>query len=72
MKNELIEELKAMTLEYASTEISKRVYKATRLIERLEFCKANDGGKRIRGNGHHLRQEISEFAVKLLKENWEE
>lgn len=72
MKNELIEELQAMTLEYATTEISKRVYKATGLIERLEFCKASDGGKRIRGNGHHLRQEIAKFAEKLLKENWEE
>lgn len=79
MKNELIEELQesmkklqAMTLEDASAEISNRVYDATRLIECLEFCKANDGGKRIRGNGHHIRQDISEFAVKLLKENWEE
>jgi hypothetical protein len=79
MKNELIEELQesmkklqAVTLEDASAEISKLVYESTRLIECLEFCKANDGGKRIRGNGHHLRQEIAEFAVKLLKEQWEE
>jgi len=66
------EQLQSMTLEDAIAEISNRVYAAAGLIERLEFCKANDGGKRIRGNGHHLRQEISEFAVKLLKENWEE
>lgn len=67
-----MKKLQAMTLEDASAEISKRVYAATGLIEKLEYCKASDGSKRIRGNGHHLRQEISEFAVKLPKENWEE
>ena len=78
MNNELIEGsqamtlLQAMTIEDASAKISKSVYKATRLIEYLEFCKASDGGKRIRGNGHHIRQEIAEFAVKLLKERWDE
>jgi len=40
--------------------------------KRLEFCKANDGSKRIRGNGHHIRQEIAAFAVKLIKYQWGE
>lgn len=65
-------QLQSMTLEDACAEISKRVYEATRFIEYLEFCEANDGGKRIRGNGHHLRQQIAELSVKLLKDNWEE
>lgn len=65
-------ELQAMPLADAMVEISNQVYEATGLIEQLEYCKANDGGKRIRSNGHHLRQEIAEFAKKLLKENWEE
>lgn len=72
MRNYLDEELQSMTLEDASVEISNRVYAATGLIEQLEYRKAKDGGKRIRGNGHHLRQAISEFAKKLIKENWEE
>lgn len=72
MKTYTDEQLQAMTLEDAIAEIGNRVYEATRLIECLEFCKANDGGKRIRGNGHHLRQEIAEFAKKLLKEHFEE
>lgn len=72
MKNYTDEQLQSVTLEDASVEISNRVYAAAGLIEQLEFCKSNDGGKRIRGNGHHIRQEIAEFAKKLLKENWEE
>lgn len=66
------EQLQSMTLEDASVEISNQVYAATGLIERLELCKANDGSKRIRGNGHHIRQEIAEFAEKLLKDRWED
>lgn len=66
------EQLQSMTLEDASVEISNQVYAATGLIERLELCKANDGSKRIRGNGHHIRQEIAAFAVKLIKYQWVE
>lgn len=72
MKNYTDEQLQSMSLDDASAEISNSVYEETRLIESLEFCKAKDGCKRIRGNGHHIRQEIAEFAVKLLKDNWEE
>ena len=66
------DELQNMTLIAAETELRKRVYGATRIIEELEYKKSSDGGKRIRGNGHHLRQDIAEFAVKLLRERWED
>ena len=72
MKNYTDEQLQSMTLEAASAEIGNRVYAATGLIEQLEFRKAKDGGKRIRGNGHHIRQEIAAFAVKLIKYQWVE
>lgn len=60
------EKLQNMTLQDAEAELSKRVYAATRLIEELEFA------GHVRGNGHHIRQEIAAFAVKLLREQWEE
>lgn len=66
------EALQKMTLQDAEAELKNRVYDATRLIEELEYKKASDGRKRIRGNGHHLRQEIAAFAVKLLRKQWEE
>lgn len=72
MRNYTDEQLQLMSIYNASNVLSNRVYEATGLIEQLEFRKAKDGGKRIRSNGHHLRQEIAEFAKKLLKENWEE
>lgn len=60
------EKLREMTLSDAENAISKSVYAATQLIEQLEYA------GRIRGNGHHLRQEIAEFAVKLMRERWED
>ncbi|MBK8271228.1 MAG: hypothetical protein IPK83_24090 [Planctomycetes bacterium] len=51
--------------------MSKRVYAATQLIEELEYTKSSKIEKNYR-NGHHLRQVIAEFAVKLLRERWEE
>ena len=60
------EKLQNMTLQDAEAELSKRVYAATRLIEELEFA------GHVRGNGHHIRQEIAAFAVKLLREQWED
>ncbi|MBK8132621.1 MAG: hypothetical protein IPK48_07860 [Gammaproteobacteria bacterium] len=60
------EKLREMTLSDAENAISKSVYAATRMVEELEYA------GRIRGNGHHLRQEISEFAVKLMRERWED
>lgn len=72
MKNYSEEELQSMSLADASAEIINIVYASTSLIESLEHCKSKDGGKRIRGNGHHIRQEIAEFAEKLLKDRWED
>jgi len=66
------EKLQNMTLLEAETVLSKNVYAATRLIEELEYMKSSSGLKRITGNGHHLRQVIAEFAVKLLRERWED
>ena len=53
-----------MTLEQAEAEITNAVYDAARIIEALEYK-----GK-IRGNGHHIRQEIAGMAKKLMNERW--
>ena len=58
------EQLQAMTLEQAEAEITNAVYDAARIIEALEYK-----GK-IRGNGHHIRQEIAGMAKKLMNERW--
>lgn len=72
MKKYSDEELQSMSIDDASAVVINQVYKATRIIEDLEYCKSSNGWKRIRGNGHHIRQEIAEFAEKLLKERWED
>ena len=72
MKTYSDKELQSMSLDDASAIVINQVYKATRIIEELEYCKSNDGGKRIRGNGHHIRQEIAAFAANLLKDRWED
>lgn len=64
MKTYTEEQLKTMTWREAEAELSNLVYSATFLIERLEYA-----GK-VRGNGHHVRQEIVEFATEKLKERW--
>ena len=64
------EQLQSMQLDEAKVELSNRIYEAARLIEMLEYCRAEDGGKRIRGNGHHMRQQIAEYATDLLSERW--
>lgn len=66
------ERLQNMKLFEAETVLSRNVYAATRLIEELEYTKSSRGLKRITGNAHHLRQVIAEFAVKLLRERWED
>lgn len=53
-----------MTFQDAETEILNSVYAATVLIEWLEHA-----GK-VRGNGHHIRQEVAAAAAKILKERW--
>jgi hypothetical protein len=62
--------VESMGLETAKNDLSNRVYAATRLIEELEYQVGDDGGKRIKCNGHHLRQEIAAFAAKLLAYHW--
>ena len=59
------DELNKMTLTDACTEISNAVYENTRLIELLE------GVRKIRGNGHHVRQNIAKYAKNILIERWE-
>ena len=58
-------ELKEMDLETACAEISNSVYEATLLFEKLEFT-----DRKIRGNGHHIRQKVAMFAKELMKERW--
>ena len=45
-------------------ELENAVYKATRIIEDLE------GQGKVIGNGHHIRQQISAFAVRMLISRW--
>jgi hypothetical protein len=65
MKEYTEEELQSMTLEQAVAEISNSVYEATRLIEILE------GKGKIRGNGHHARQNIAVLAEMEVKDRWQ-
>lgn len=60
------EQLRAMDLDAAKAEIANAVYEATRLYEYLETH-----GRRVRGNGHHMRQRIAKAATDLLEERWE-
>ena len=53
-----------MSLEEASAELSRRVYEAAILFERLE------GAGKVFGNGHHAAQKLAAFAVDDLKARW--
>lgn len=53
-----------MTFEQAAAEISKAVYAATGIFEKLE------GEGLISGNGHHARQKIAHAAVEDLRARW--
>jgi hypothetical protein len=53
-----------MTREQAEAEISKAVYEATAIFERLE------GQGLIMGNGHHARQKLAQAAVEDLRSRW--
>jgi len=64
MKEKTREEVKAMTKEDAMTYISSLVYEASKVIETLENC-----GK-CRGNGHHARQKVADFAAKEIEDRW--
>jgi len=53
-----------MTKQDAITEIGNAIYKAAFLFEQLE------GKRKVHGNGHHLQQEVANFAQNLMNENW--
>lgn len=59
-------ELQEMTLSEAKDELRNRIYVAASLVEDLEFCDPS----KILGNGHHIRQQICEYAANLLEERW--
>ena len=50
--------------EDAAAEIANSVYEATSLYETLEYK------RKVRGNGHHIRQKVAAFAVSLMEERW--
>ena len=56
--------LKQITLEDAQCELSNKVYASCFMYEQLEHL-----GK-VRGNGHHIMQELCEMSTKLLAERW--
>lgn len=51
-------------LEYYSTLVSREVYRATEVFETIE------GSGLLYGNGHHVRQQLAEHAVDILKARW--
>lgn len=52
------------TLEQAVADMGNTIYASSGLFEDLE----NAG--HIRANGHHLRQQLAEYAQKLLRDAW--
>ncbi len=58
------DEIKAMSKERIKTELANSVYESAYILEALE----NIG--KVRGNGHHMRQQLTELAEKLLNERW--
>jgi hypothetical protein len=56
--------LAGLTQEQAAALVEQAAYKACHLFERLEAA-----GK-VRGNGHHLMQQIATEAGKLMRERW--
>lgn len=56
--------LRAMTEDEAVAIISNMVYQASHLFERLESV------RKVRGNGHHMMQQIAESAQNLMRERW--
>ena len=58
------DDLRAMTLDEAKTELSNAVYAAALFIERLEYA-----GK-VSGNGHHAAQHIAKLACDELESRW--
>lgn len=55
-----------LTLDQAAASIGNTIYASSGIFEDLE----NSG--HIRANGHHLRQQLAEYAQKLLRDTWVE
>lgn len=51
-------------MEEFEAEISRSVYKATELLERLEIAGF------LVGNGHHMRQAVAKFATDMIRDRW--
>jgi len=66
MKQHTMTELKNMSLESAQNEISNAIYQASALFELLEYA-----GK-VRGNGHHIAQDLGTHASEKMAERWVE
>jgi hypothetical protein len=58
--------VRVMSLREAQVELSNRLYEAAQLVELLEYA-----GK-VRGHGHHMRQQLCKAAEDLLAERWVE
>lgn len=59
------ERAKTVTMEQAEADVSNAAYAAvTGLFEGLEFA------GRVRGNGHHMAQDVAKFASELVKKRW--
>ena len=56
--------IRDMSQAEAITEIENAIYEAAKLLEPL----ANKG--KIRGNGHHARQEAQRAVSAIIKERW--
>lgn len=69
-KNESFEEYKKRLSERGKegvrAEIVNDVYKVCLIFETLE------GMGKVRGNGHHMAQNVAQYAADLLEERWRE
>ena len=55
---------KTATFEEAEAYLASQIYKASAMLEQLEYA-----GK-LRGNGHHARQKLATHAIEDLKDRW--
>lgn len=56
--------LEKMDKETAKSKISNDVYGASFFYEKLE------GAGKVRGNGHHIMQELCRYAEELIDKYW--
>lgn len=59
---ELRKQIGDLDLRSAETDITNGIYSATELLERLE------GAQLVLGNGHHMRQQLTQKMTELLQE----